>query len=178
MKIVRKGFFCVVLAVLFAGVFTSNTHAKPITSVTPNNLEKHIQRFSQKKPLVVYFSSTDTKCGFCVKGNALLEKAQKSLGNDYNFVQVNFNPWKSMVRYKALRAHFADLGFPINGLPTAVIYYKSKARLYDTGAKDTLVDDLRQAIKLSQTTPGVTSDKPMSGKSSGFQPSAKISSTK
>jgi len=144
--------------------------AQNIKVTSPENLENYISEHSQDKPLLVHFSSTDKNCGFCRKNNKLMLKASKTLGDKYHFVQLNFNPWRSISRYKTLQAHYKDLGFPIASLPTSIIYYKNQARLYDSGVNDNLIDDLKNNIALVKKTKGRTSNKPIAIKMDTIMP--------
>ncbi len=103
--------------------------AKPIKSIGAKDIEASTKTHSQKKPLILYFSSTDNNCGPCLINNGGMNEAADAIRKHYNIVATYFQPWESVGKHKALTKKYN-----IIGLPTTLVIYKNKIIASQSGA--------------------------------------------
>lgn len=132
-----------------------NSWAKGIIQSTPENYRSIIATMSHSKPIAVHMSSTDKSCRFCERNNKRFIKAASRHQDKFIFIQVNFNPWKSLKKHKRLRQHYQTIKMPLLGLPTVYIYYKGYATSHYIGElkklEQTLVKGHQKALSLMDT---------------------------
>lgn len=88
------------------------TKSQPILRLQGKSFYKEFKKIKTDKPILVHFSSTDVNCSHCLKSNKVFSDMHKQHGENYTFVEVIFNPWKSyQKRFKRIK-----------GLPTTNLY--------------------------------------------------------
>ena len=127
----------------------STVQASDIKKIEPDQLIAYIKAQSHDKPLVVHFSSSDKNCDHCQANNKRLREAQQSLGNVFNFVELEFNPWRSFWKRKDLIKAYRAKKINIRGLPATRVIYKEHVMAAIEGNVTTLVDDIRASQDLN-----------------------------
>lgn len=126
-------------------VFTLGTQSAEIPNIDPYQLIKYVKKNSQKKPLVVHFSSSDKQCGKCLESNKRIRQAHKLLNEEFDFIELDFNPWRSYWKKKNLLKTYRKKKIVVSGLPATRIFYKEHVISGIDGNVSTLINDISES---------------------------------
>ncbi len=143
---------------LMLSLFT-NTAAAEIKRIDKHNIIEYMYTQSQKKPLVIHFTSSDPQCGHCRKNNQRMLDVQADLHKDFDFVAVEFNPWRSLKQEAVLRENYKSYDINLRGLPDTYVFYQSTLITNIHGNNTTLkkgIEQSRELIKVYDNPASVT----------------------
>ena len=111
-----------------------------IFQLLPHRFHNDIQALKTNKPLIVHFTSTDGSCPHCINNNKKFANFHNRYQDDYTFVEVVFNPWKTYLK------QFKRLG----GLPATEFYLDNVAIHKVVGYREQLAKELISIDKITQ----------------------------
>lgn len=120
-----------------------------VANIPPSQFETYVSAFSLDKPLLVTLSSKDEACPHCISGNEKVDDASRYMSGDYVFARIDYDPWKSVSEDTQTVNYLERLGTTAEGLPTSLLFYRSKL----LGTVVTNGRDLRTV--LSQALPAI-----------------------
>lgn len=101
----------------------TSVHAD-ILPINSEQLIEYIEKNSHDKPVVVSLTSTQKACIHCIPYNEKIINAEIEHREDFTFVQLNFNPWLSFQKDKALVEKYKKERIRLTGLPQTNVFYK------------------------------------------------------
>ncbi|WP_162937893.1 hypothetical protein [Kiloniella sp. EL199] len=118
-----------------------------VDHILPSEFQDYIKDTSFDRPLVLSLSSTDAECSTCTTGNKIIDEASRYMSKDFNFARLDYNPWRSIVQDRIMKAYLKKHKVVLQELPTSLVFYRGKL----SGSIRTNGQDLRTA--LSQALP-------------------------